>query len=132
MVNQQRRDAAFHAIETERDYQDAQLGNSEHHSQREVEIATLVAKQGNALSLGEGILCMEKLLDDTRKHWYSPEGFEEALHHVRKIAGVATQLLENFGAPPRLLPITGTMSATDEGDVSYHNVRSVPRWDETH
>jgi len=96
-----RRLAAYTAIDTERDYQEAQQGNSRKSNERLGEMQTITETNGKCLTLGEGILVMEKLLDDARGHWYSPDGYNEALHHVRKVAGVATQLMENFGAPPR-------------------------------
>jgi len=114
MTSQQRRDAAFAAINTERDYQDAQQGNARKHPKREIELEVVITFHGKPLTLGEGILVLYKLVDDARGHWYSPDGYEEALHHIRKIAGVATQLMENFGAPMRA--VTGTAHIRQPAD----------------
>lgn len=80
------RAAAFTAINSERDYQDAERGN---------------AAGGNMASLGEHLLVIEKLLADAKQAWYKPGGVPDALDHVRKIAGVAVRCMEKHGAPKR-------------------------------
>lgn len=118
LTPQGRRDAAFTAIATERDYQDAGLGNSAMSPERTLEMRVIHETGGRALTLGEGILVMEKILDDAKRHWYKPEEYEAALVHVRKIAGVATQLMENYGAPPRVF---GEMRVADKSDSLMHH-----------
>ena len=105
MTDQQRRDAAFHAIETERDYQDAHRGNAAVSPMRKDEINRMFHDDVYALTLGEGILCMERILHQAREKWYHPDQQLEMMDDIRKVAGVATQLMENFGAPPREAPV---------------------------
>ena len=99
MTDQQRRDAAFHAIETERDYQDAHRGNAAVSPMRKDEINRMCHDDVYAR-----ILCMERLLHQAREKWYHPDQQLEMMDDIRKVAGVATQLMENFGAPPREAP----------------------------
>jgi hypothetical protein len=81
------RHAAFHAINGEPDYQDAQRGNYEH--------------AYRTLSTGECLLCIEELSAKARAAWYRPDGINEALAIMRKIAAVAVQAMENHGVIPR-------------------------------
>lgn len=83
------RAAAFDAINSERDYQDAGLGNARRHA-------------GAAeLTIGEHLLIIKKLLADAEAAWYSPDGLPDSLNHVRKIGGVAVRCMEMHGAPLR-------------------------------
>jgi hypothetical protein len=81
------RHAAFHAINGEPDYQDAQRGNYEH--------------AYRTLSTGECLLCIEELSAKARAAWYRPDGINEALAIMRKIAAAAVQAMENHGVVPR-------------------------------
>lgn len=79
----------FDAIEGERDYQDDGQGNAKRH-------------EGAApMTVGEHILCMEKLLADARAIWYRPNGGEPCLHEIRKITALGVQCMERYGAPQR-------------------------------
>lgn len=82
------REEVYHAIDTERAYQQAQRGNSKPHDEH----------RDRPLSTGECLYCIEELLDQARKAWYRPDGRDDALGIVRKIAGVAVQCMENHGA----------------------------------
>jgi hypothetical protein len=86
MARNDKRIDAYLAFDSERDYQDAGLGNS---------------RGGGMNTVPEHILVMSKLLDDARNAWYKPDGTADALEHVRKIGGVATRCLEMHGAPLR-------------------------------
>lgn len=80
----------YGAIDGERDYQDAQSGNAKRH-----------AGAPPKLSPGEVILCAEKCLADARDAWYRPDGGTACLPYLRKVAALAVQALENYGAPMR-------------------------------
>lgn len=83
------RGEVFSAINSERDYQDAQRGNSRRHEGE------------GPLTIGESILIIEKLTDDARAAWYKPDGNPAALELMRKIAASATHCMELHGAPLR-------------------------------
>jgi hypothetical protein len=53
------------------------------------------------LSTGECLLCIEELSAKARAAWYRPDGINEALAIMRKIAAVAVQAMENHGVIPR-------------------------------
>lgn len=83
------REIVYSVIDGERNYQDAGQGNAERH-------------EGMPdMTPGEIILCMEKLLDDARRTWYSPNGGKACLHDIRKIAAMGVQCMELHGAPHR-------------------------------
>lgn len=84
------RQAAYAAIDSERDYQDAGKGNANRH-----------ANAPDRLLPGEIILCMEKCLADAREAWYKPNGGTACLPFLRKTGALAVQALENYGAPQR-------------------------------
>lgn len=83
------RKAAYDALDSERDYQDAQRGNAKRH------------EGAASLTPGEHILCMEKCLADARTAWYAPDGGKACLDYVRKVAAVGVACMELYGAPPR-------------------------------
>lgn len=110
------RDAVYDVIDGERDYQDMGKGNAAPHPEGK-------RSASDGLSLGEGILCMERILDEARAAWYKgPEGQTLAMPFIRKTAGVAVQLMEHFGAVPRewhvppSAGITGEVHLRDLGD----------------
>jgi hypothetical protein len=84
------REGAYAAIDSERAYQDAGRGNAQRH-------------EGSSPKLmpGEVILCIEKCLHDAREAWYKPNGGKECLPYLRKVAALAVQAMENYGAPLR-------------------------------
>jgi len=83
------RKQAYAAIDSERDYQDAQKGNA-------------LRREGQPdMTPGELILCMEKCLSDAREAWYKPNGGEGCLPFIRKVTGLGVQCMERWGAPPR-------------------------------
>ena len=84
------RNEVYAAIDSERDYQDAGKGNANRH-----------ADAPDRLLPGEIILCMEKCLNDARNAWYTPTGGVDCLPFIRKVAGLAVQAMENYGAPKR-------------------------------
>lgn len=84
-----RRAAAYAAIDTERDYQDAGKGNAQRHEAMP------------AMTPGEYILCMEKCLADARADWYKPDGSKTCLAHIRKVSALGVACMELYGAPPR-------------------------------
>lgn len=83
------REQVFAAINTERAYQDAQLGNSKRHEGQP------------AMTPGEYILCMEKCLADARAAWYCPDGGVACLADIRKVASLGVSCMELYGAPVR-------------------------------
>lgn len=83
------RTEVYSAINTERDYQDAQRGNAKRHEGQP------------AMTPGEYILCMEKCLADARTAWYAPDGGVKCLDHVRKVAALGVSCMELHGAPHR-------------------------------
>lgn len=83
------RSEVYSAIDSEREYQDAQSGNAKRHENQP------------PMTPGELILCMEKCLADARNIWYTPEGGVACLPFIRKVAGLAVQTMERYGAPPR-------------------------------
>lgn len=110
------RNKIYDVIDGERDYQDAGKGNAAPHPEGK-------RSASDGLSLGEGILCMERILDEARAAWYKgPEGQTLAMPFIRKTAAVAVQLMEHFGAVPRewhvpeSARITGTMHIRDPLD----------------
>lgn len=83
------RDVVYVAVDSERDYQDAQRGNAKRHvGQPE-------------MTPGEYILCMEKCLADAREAWYRPDGGTSCLPFVRKVTALGVACMEKHGAPPR-------------------------------
>jgi hypothetical protein len=84
--------AALEALLSEREYQDAQLGNAKRHEGQP------------PMTPGEYILCMEKCLQDAREAWYKPNGGTACLEHVRKVGALAMASMELHGAPIRELP----------------------------
>lgn len=84
------REQVYNAIDSERAYQDAGMGNANRH-----------ANAPDRLLPGEIILCMEKCLADARAAWYAPDGRTACLPHLRKVAALGVQVLENYGAPRR-------------------------------
>jgi hypothetical protein len=82
--------AAYAAIDSERDYQDAGLGNAARHEGAPPHLLP-----------GEVILCMEKCLSDAREAWYRPDGATNALPFLRKVSALGVQAMERYGAPLR-------------------------------
>lgn len=80
------REAAYAAIDSERDYQ-AVLERNEVKQQRPMEQLALVSK----------------IIRDAEDHWYSQPG-QLPMDFARKIGGVATRMLEEHGAPLRIIP----------------------------
>lgn len=74
------------AIDQERDYQDAGKGNAE-------------TDRPGDLTLGEEILLLEEYAAKARAAWCGPhpKGREEALHIIRKIAGITVRAMEVHG-----------------------------------
>jgi len=83
------RSEVYQAVDSERDYQDAQQGNAKRHEGQP------------AMTPGEFILCMEKCLDDARNEWYKPDGGKGCLDFVRKVSALGVQCMELHGAPKR-------------------------------
>lgn len=77
------------AVDSERDYQDAQMGNSKRHEGQP------------PMTPGEFILCMEKCLADARDVWYRPDGGKMCLDNIRKVTALGVQCMEMHGAPQR-------------------------------
>lgn len=88
-MTQASRAEVFSAIDGERAYQDAGQGNARRHEGRP------------EMNPGECILCIEHLVHEARKAWYKPDGGTACLPHIRKLAAVAVQCMENHGAPER-------------------------------
>lgn len=84
------RQAAYQAIDGERNYQDSQRGNAKRHEGQP------------PMTPGELILCMEKCLADARAAWYKPDGGTACLPEIRKVAALGVQCMERYGAPERV------------------------------
>jgi hypothetical protein len=84
------RDQVFAAINSERDYQDAQKGNSKRHEGQP------------PMTPGEYILCMEECLKKARATWYRPDGGVACLDDIRKVAALGVSCMELHGAPHRI------------------------------
>lgn len=82
---------AYRAIDSERAYQNAQIGNAKRHEGQP------------AMTPGEYILCMEKCLLDARTEWYKPDGGKSCLEFVRKVTALGVSCMELHGAPLRVL-----------------------------
>ena len=79
----------YRAINSERNYQDAQLGNAKR-------------REGQPpMSPGEIILCMEECLMKARETWYRPDGGEKCLDDIRKVTALGVLCMERYGAPHR-------------------------------
>lgn len=85
------RSQAFHAIDTERDYQDQMRGNSARN------------QQSDNRELGSLILFMDTYLQKAKAAFSGPHpvGFDAALHEVRKVAALGVLAMELHGAPNR-------------------------------
>lgn len=83
------REQVYHAINSERNYQDRQLGNAKRHEGQP------------PMTPGEFILCMEKCLEDARTAWYTPYGGVACLDNIRKVVATGVQCMELHGAPLR-------------------------------
>lgn len=80
----------YSAIETERDYQDAMTARGDR-----PDMAT-------HMPLSSILLAMERILHDARSQWYSDaQPYEQTMHSVRKIAGLAVKAGEQYGMPVR-------------------------------
>lgn len=84
------RSQVYAAIDSERDYQDAQRGNAKRHTDKPPMVP------------GEYILCMEKCLQDARDAWYKPDGGVACLDYIRKVAALGVACMEANGASPRV------------------------------
>lgn len=81
----------YAAIDGERDYQDAGRGNAKR----------LPPHEGEPLTAGEIIACMQKCLNDALDAWYKPGGSTAAQEYIRKVAALGVQSMERYGAPVR-------------------------------
>ena len=82
------RDDAFDALDDEREYQDAGLGNADN-------------TFGERLK-PEGILtAMDVILTEAKAAWYKPHNTHKVCDLTRKIGGLAVQMLENYGVVKR-------------------------------
>ena len=84
------RSEVYKAIDSERAYQSATWPGID-------------ADPDNPHTIGEDILLMEEYVKRAREEWTkvadSPD--MEALHMIRKVAGIAVRCMENHGAPYR-------------------------------
>ena len=83
------RKQVYVVIDGERDYQISGIGNSKRHEGQP------------AMTPGEYILCMEKLLSDARNEWYKPDGGKNCLPSIRKVTALGVACMELHGAPSR-------------------------------
>lgn len=82
------RTLAFEAIETERLYQDAGFGNAAN-------------TNGNRMTPGEIVLCIDKINGDAKHAWYKPGSTAKVGELMRKVGALAVQYMERYGATPR-------------------------------
>lgn len=83
------RSEVYSVIDGERAYQDAGAGNAKRHEGQP------------AMTPGEYILCMERLLDQAREVWYLPDGGIACLDPLRKVTALGVACMELHGAPSR-------------------------------
>jgi hypothetical protein len=85
------REEVFHAIETERNYQDLVIaGDPRRH-----------ANSLPAHSVGDYLTMLATYLRKAQDAWTLNGGDELSLHEIRKIAGIAVHCMEDHGAPER-------------------------------
>ena len=90
-----KRTEVYAAIDSERDYQMQTWPTSLDPGEDE--------PKDNPHTVGEDILLMEEYIERARKAWtevYDSSDME-ALHMIRKVAGIAVRCMENHGAPKR-------------------------------
>jgi hypothetical protein len=80
------REAAYAALDSERDYQD-HLERNQIKQQQPMEQLALI----------------RKIVRDAEDHWYAQPG-QLPMDFARKIGGVAVRMLEEHGSPVRVLP----------------------------
>lgn len=81
--------AAYTALDSERDYQDAGVADANKPSMQH-------------LTPGEMILAMEYCLERARTAWYySAHPHLDATEYLRKVGGLVVQYMEQYGAPQR-------------------------------
>lgn len=85
------RSDVYHAIDTERDYQDARRGNSAR------------AEMDTNRDLGSMILLIDQYLTKTKAAFAGPHpaSVNETLNQLRKVAALAVLAMEYHGALPR-------------------------------
>lgn len=86
-----RRAEVYDAIDTERDYQEAGFGNA----------GDGITGGPHRLTPGENLLCQLQLINQAIQLDYRIGTKREVAEIVRKIAAVAVQYMENYGAWPR-------------------------------
>jgi hypothetical protein len=86
------RQEVYFAIDSERDYQDAQKGNSARHTD-----APAVMPPGEALTY------IRKIVRDAEEAAYrGSTGAMDSIQFFRKLAAVAVRVMEDHGAPVRI------------------------------
>jgi hypothetical protein len=81
------RNLVYMAIDSERNYQDAQRGNAKRRLDQP------------PITVGELILCMEHYLAEARTAWSKANG--DAMPDIRKVTALGVQAMERYGAPMR-------------------------------
>lgn len=86
------RQEVFEAIDTERDYQDARRGNASR------------GKVSDNRELGSLILFMDQYVQKAKAGFSGPhpQGFEDALHEIRKVSALGVLAMELHGAYKRV------------------------------
>ena len=79
----------YRAVDSERDYQDAGMGNAKR------------PERAPEASPGEYILFMEKCLADAREACYKPGGNNACRPFIRKATALGVRCMEIHGAPRR-------------------------------
>jgi hypothetical protein len=86
------REEVYKAVDSERDYQDAQRGNAARHE----------GYKAGENHPAEFILYMEKCLADAREAVYKGStGANDCLQFVRKVTALGVACMEQHGAPQR-------------------------------
>lgn len=80
------REQVYAAINTERDYQES---------------LPATRTDGQPRSVGDYVTMMQHYQTKLIAAWTENPGDEQALHVMRKIAGIAVHCMEDHGAPPR-------------------------------
>lgn len=86
-----KRAAAYNAIDSERDYQDALSSDR---------------TDGSQHTVGDYTVMLQHYQQELVKAWTMNAGVDQALHVMRKIAAIAVHCMEDHGAPVRAAKTT--------------------------
>lgn len=100
-LNSDGRDAAYDAIDSERDYQDALRGVSGKASPRDNRVKAFILYMGEYLDRARRIAATD----------WSPACDDKCLIQIRKVASLGVAIMESHGAPLQKMPDAETLEA---------------------